>query len=620
MINISLCFIVKFLLFLTPSKQRLFDIIKRDHGRPTLKCVLTYSASLKKQEKCRLDLEFLVSCKTYEIFPKFLRFKLYKKSLHSSAFYKSWQNKLLDQEIQLKKNRLPELKQECDGLRNKLRQDLTFFKFYWLLNVTNDIVSTFKRKHEAIHDRKLRGIGISSSLQPCDPDKVIFNLSSRTLSSRIKTLLAFGLDFKLPVWKLCFYDYFLHFETLFQSISSLPLPSRFDFQDVRQKIRTVSYKFYNTFRSSKVFSPIFSRSDVKLLKDFASDTSIIVTRPDKGKGVVILDREHYVEKVTHLLSDRSKFCLIKDPLHKLLLSVEDKVNRLLTKLKKSYTISDTTYNELHASGSTPGILYGLPKIHKPNVPFRPIFRACGTATYALAKFLVPLLSPIAENEFTVKNSYDFAENVRDFRFSENMVMASFDVESLFTNIPVVETINIAIDSLFSHCNVIQGIPRKLFRSMLDISVTNSYFLFDKKLYKQLDGVGMGLPLGPTFANIFLCFHERNWLANCPSEFRPVLYRRYVDDCFLVFNHISHVNKFLSFLNQQHPKIKFTKEVETNGTLPFLDVTVRRLGSSIQTSIYRKPTFTGLGLSFFQFHTPYYQKGSHSIIRVPCLPN
>ena len=271
----------------------------------------------------------------------------------------------------------------------------------------------------------------SRSLQPCDPDKVIFNLSSRTLSSRIKTLLAFGLDFKLPVWKLCFYDYFLHFETLFQSISSLPLPSRFDFQDVRQKIRTVSYKFYNTFRSSKVFSPIFSRSDVKLLKDFASDTSIIVTRPDKGKGVVILDREHYVEKVTHLLSDRSKFCLIKDPLHKLLLSVEDKVNRLLTKLKKSYTISGTTYNELHASGSTPGILYGLPKIHKPNVPFRPIFRACGTATYALAKFLVPLLSPIAENEFTVKNSYDFAENVRDFRFSENMVMASFDVESLF---------------------------------------------------------------------------------------------------------------------------------------------------------------------------------------------
>ena len=134
--------------------------------------------------------------------------------------------------------------------------------------------------------------------------------------------------------------------------------------------------------------------------------------------------------------------------------------------------------------------------------------------------------------------------------------------------------------------------------MLELAVTNSFFIFNKVLYQQLDGVGMGLPLGPTFANIFLCFHEKNWLASCPSEFRPVVYKRYVDDCFFVFNHISHVDKFLKFLNGQHPKIKFTKEVETNRTLPFLDITMRRTGTSICTSVFRKPTFTGLGLSFF----------------------
>ena len=468
------------------------------------------------------------------------------------------------------------------------------------MNVIDEVVSVFKKKHETIHDRKLRRIGIDNSLQPCDPKKVIFNFSSKTLSTRIKFLLAFGIDFKLPVWKLNYYDYFLCFESLIQSICHLQLPTRFQLQDVKQKIRTVSYKFYNSFKSTKVFSPIFSKNDVKLLRDFASDSSIVVTKPDKGKGVVILDRQHYVEKVTKLLSDRTKFCLVTEPLHKLLLRVEDKVNRLLTKLKKDSAISDDTYNELHASGSNPGILYGLPKIHKPNVPVRPIFRACGTATYALAKFLVPLLSPVSENEFTVKNSYQFVEDVRSFQLSKDMVMASFDVESLFTNIPVRETINIAIDSLFKQCVSVKGISRKLFRSMLDIAVTNSFFLFDKKLYKQLDGVGMGLPLGPTFANIFLCFHERNWLTACPPDFRPVLYKRYVDDCFLVFDHISHVDKFLTYLNQQHPKMKFTKEVETNGTLPFLDVTVRRAGSSIQTSVYRKPTFTGLGLSFFSF--------------------
>ena len=245
-------------------------------------------------------------------------------------------------------------------------------------------------------------------------------------------------------------------------------------------------------------------------------------------------------------------------------------------------------------------MYGLPKIHKQNLPFRPIFRACGTATYSLAKYLIPLLSPITENEFTVKNSYEFARDVKDLKLSNGMVMASFDVESLFTNIPVQETINIAIDSLFSGCASISGIPQKLFRSMLDLAVLNSFFLFNKKLYKQTDGVGMGLPLGPTFANIFLCFHEKKWLGSCPSEFRPMYYKRYVDDCFLIFNDISHVDKFLNFLNGQHPKMKFTKEVESDGTLPFLDVKVTRSGTSLETSVYRKPTYTGLGLSFFSF--------------------
>ena len=129
-----------------------------------------------------------------------------------------------------------------------------------------------------------------------------------------------------------------------------------------------------------MFSPIFSRSDVRLLKEFASDPTIVVTKPDKGKGVVVLDKVKYVEKVESILSDRSKFTVVTEPLHKILLQLEDKVNRLLNKLKKDSIITDQLYNSLHVSGSTPGILYGLPKIHKTNVPLRPIFRACGTAT------------------------------------------------------------------------------------------------------------------------------------------------------------------------------------------------------------------------------------------------
>ena len=85
---------------------------------------------------------------------------------------------------------------------------------------------------------------------------------------------------------------------------------------------------------------------------------------------------------------------------------------------------------------------------------------------------------------------------------------------------------------------------------------------------------MGLPLGPTFANIFMCFHEQNWLKDCPSDFRPALYQRYIDDTFLLFHDESHVNCFLNYLNDKHPNIKFTVERERNGKLRFWIVALK----------------------------------------------
>ena len=144
------------------------------------------------------------------------------------------------------------------------------------------------------------------------------------------------------------------------------------------------------------------------------------------------------------------------------------------------------------------------------------------------------------NNYTVKNSYQFAEDIRQVEAKDGMFMACFDVENLFTNIPVKETIDICIDSLFRNCTLVAGIAKDSFRALLETAVLNSYFVFGQKLYKQVDGVGMGLPLGPTLANAFLCYHEKNWLDHCPVEFRPVYFRRYVDDCFMIFFRIPHM--------------------------------------------------------------------------------
>ena len=89
-------------------------------------------------------------------------------------------------------------------------------------------------------------------------------------------------------------------------------------------------------------------------------------------------------------------------------------------------------------------------------------------------------------------------------------MASLDVESLFTNIPLEQTTSVCCDFLFSN-NPKVNINRIDFEKLLTAALQNNFFSFEGKIYKQIYGVAMGYPLGPMLANAFLCFHERIWL-------------------------------------------------------------------------------------------------------------
>ena len=112
-------------------------------------------------------------------------------------------------------------------------------------------------------------------------------------------------------------------------------------------------------------------------------------------------------------------------------------------------------------------------------------------------------------------------------------------------------------------------------------------MLNDRLYHQIVSVAMGSPLGPHFANIFMSFLKQNWWKNCPHKFKPVFYRRYVDDCFLFFKSLDHVPLFLDYINHQHPNITFTSETENNGQLPFLDINIYLSNNKFTTSVYRK---------------------------------
>ena len=187
-------------------------------------------------------------------------------------------------------------------------------------------------------------------------------------------------------------------------------------------------------------------------------------------------------------------------------------------------------------------------------------------------------------------------------------MGSLDVDSLFTNIPLEETINICTNLLYNNEDVIEGINKSEFKNLLSLATQESYFIFNDVLYKQKDGVAMGSPLGPTMANVFLSFYEVKWLEQCPKEFKPAFYRRYVDDIFVLFESAEHLSKFRDYFNTRHPNMSFSFEQEKNGKLSFLDVEVSREKGKFVTTVYRKPTFSGVYTHFESFLPTVYKFG------------
>ena len=88
-------------------------------------------------------------------------------------------------------------------------------------------------------------------------------------------------------------------------------------------------------------------------------------------------------------------------------------------------------------------------------------------------------------------------------------------------------------------------------------------------------------------NIFMCAFEQKFLDKCPSEFKPILYRLYIDDAFCIFSNKQQVEKFLSYINSYHTYITLTAEVGADNKLPFLDTLFTFKNSSFSTDLYRK---------------------------------
>ena len=181
----------------------------------------------------------------------------------------------------------------------------------------------------------------------------------------------------------------------------------------------------------------------------------------------------------------------------------------------------------------------------------------------------------------------------------------WDISRKILSFKIIAVIDFAVDIIFENNEDIK-INRTELKKLFLFATAQTHFLFDGSTYDQTDGVAMGSPLAPALANLFMGIHEQKWLAS--SEGQSVLfYKRYVDDIFCVFKNEHEAVDFLQFLNKQHINIKFTMETEVEEKIPFLDITIKNC-DIIETSIFRKATFTGLMLNYNSFTPLAYKRG------------
>ena len=186
---------------------------------------------------------------------------------------------------------------------------------------------------------------------------------------------------------------------------------------------------------------------------------------------------------------------------------------------------------MYPSRSAPARIYATPKMRKLSSThsfpkLRPIVSSIGTFNYNLARFLCDLFSPLVLNDYSCKDTFSFVSQIKNANLSKKFLV-SYDVTSLFTNIPLQETIDIAINLIFNH-NPNLNITRKELKKLFLFATSQTHFIFNSKFYNQIDGVAMGSPLAPVLANIFMGFQESKWL-NENNLNKPKFYLRYVDD-------------------------------------------------------------------------------------------
>ncbi|PFX34119.1 N6-adenosine-methyltransferase subunit METTL14 [Stylophora pistillata] len=185
----------------------------------------------------------------------------------------------------------------------------------------------------------------------------------------------------------------------------------------------------------------------------------------------------------------------------------------------------------------------------------------------ISKYLTTILQPLTDkSRHKLQSTEDFINATKTVQIPDDYKLVSFDVKSLFTSIPLQLALQCTETAIRKSTEPLP-LPTDDIMDLLNICLTSTYFQYNGKHYKQLHGTAMGSPVSVVIAEIVMQNIEERALSTCRQTIP--LWLRYVDDTFTAVRH-DEIDAFHNHLNEQNTDIQFTREVEENGKLPFLD--------------------------------------------------
>ncbi|UYV71740.1 hypothetical protein LAZ67_9000201 [Cordylochernes scorpioides] len=350
-----------------------------------------------------------------------------------------------------------------------------------------------------------------------------------------------------------------------------------------------------------------SKNEVKALKSLRDQKDIVVTRSDKGSQVVILKMEAYKSKMQDILGDLDTF---EGTSPAQVSNIQKAYKSSLSRLKRTNQITSAQFQNYTSKPSNTPYIYGLPKVHKPDIPLRPIVAYHLSPAAHLARYLSDVLKPLIKtyNSHSIQDSSDFIHKLKEIDNSENYSICTYDVKSLFLCLPhdliIKELRKLLASSDLPHtqsCTITD-----LFQICLNMNTLE----FDGHYYLQKRGSPMGSPLSNIAAGLVMSGLD-SWIMN-RDDLGIKLWIRYVDDIFCMYPKANN-SLITDALNAYQECLKFTQNQDKNGVIPFLDVLVINTDSNIETTVYYKPEFNPTYIHYGS-HAP----ASHKITTIKTL--